>query len=41
MNVQEIDDEDYTVPHKIVKELLDDVEDADGDPIFPLALLEN
>ena len=39
MTVNEIDDEDYTPPNKLVKQLLEDVDEEEKEPVFNLSLI--
>jgi hypothetical protein len=40
VHINEIDDEDYTPPNKIAKELLEDIDNQEKEPTFNISLLE-
>lgn len=40
VNIQEINDEDYTTPSDLAKQLLEDFDSNEDSPIFNLALIQ-
>ena len=41
VTVNEIDDDDYTPPQALVKQILEDIDDNEKEPIFNIALIDN